>query len=305
MTNEETNTLRDPVLLMIEHEVARRCVEEKLANSAFNVLPTSGRDTDYDFTALSDQGCVIVADIDGFCARDGADMSNGHEYRTGADLPVILLLTQKQRDRLDDKVRQRVNFCLIKPVSKKLLSTIVQAASAEHARIADLRNEALRRKSAIGKLVSGEFEIRTLEETRNLATMLSLACPIPENAAIGMAELMVNAIEHGNLGIGFGLKSKLLSKGEWHSEITRRLNLEENRGKKVIITLKKTSTEIEFRVIDEGAGFNRNAVMSGISDPFRTHGRGILIAETQCFDSLEYQGRGNVAVGIIRIELAS
>ena len=68
------------------------------------------------------------------------------------------------------------------------------------------------------------------------------------------------------------------------------------------ISLKKTSTEIEFRVIDEGDGFDKDVVMSGMADPLRIHGRGIQIAETQCFDSLEYHGRGNVAVGIIRTE---
>jgi len=291
----------DPVLLMFEHAAARQSIEESLTKLAFNVLPFANGSTTYDFARLSDEGCVIVADVGGLSAHCGAVKSSGQEQPIGTELPVILLLTQNERDRLDDKVRQRVNYCLVEPVSEKLLSAIVQAASAEYTRILDLRNEALRRKSAIGKLVSGEFEIRTISETRNLATMLSLTCPVPENAAVGMVELMVNAIEHGNLGIGFELKSKLLAKGEWHNEIKRRLDLKENRGEKVTITLKKTSTEIEFRVIDEGAGFNRDAVMSGMSDLLRTHGRGIQIAETQCFDSLEYQGRGNVVVGIIRI----
>lgn len=290
-----------PVLLMIKSGVPRRCVEEKLMHSQFDVLPLANSETEYDFTELSDNGCVIVADVDGFTERYKALLSDREEQPIGTKLPVILLLTQEERDRLDDKVHQRVNYCLIEPVSEKLLSAIVQAASAEHTRILDLRNETLRRKSAIGNLVSGEFEIRTLSETRNLATMLSLTCPVPANAAIGMAELMVNAIEHGNLGIGFELKSKLLASGDWHNEITRRLGLDENREKKVKISLKKTLTEIEFRVIDEGDGFNRDTVMSGMSDPLRIHGRGIQIAETQCFNSLEYQGRGNVAVGIIRL----
>ncbi len=77
------------------------------------------------------------------------------------------------------------------------------------------------RLPAIGQIRAGKFEIRTLDEARNLAAMLSLACPDSGQAGVSFLELMINAIEHGNLG--FEEKSELLAQDTWREEIDRRL----------------------------------------------------------------------------------
>ena len=288
----------NPILLMLEQAITRQQVENYLAKTAFKLVPDLADNTVHDFTKLSEDGGIVVADIGGLGAGNSADMLA--EIRGPADLPLILLLSREEQDDLDDELRRRAAYCLITPVSEHNLNAILHATSAEHAQTAGLRHEVQQRTSAIGSIISGEFEIRTLDEARHLATMLSLACPEPETAAIGMMELMLNAIEHGNLGVSFDLKSELLAKGEWQSEIDRRLNLDENIGKKATIGFKKSNGQIEIRVSDEGSGFDKNDTMSRILDPFRTHGRGIQIAENQCFNSLEYQGTGSVVVAIIR-----
>ncbi len=44
---------------------------------------------------------------------------------------------------------------------------------------------------------------------------------------MGLSELLVNAIEHGNLEIGYDEKSRLLQSEGWQGEIDRRLALPE------------------------------------------------------------------------------
>ena len=160
MTNEATYIVDIPVLLMVERAATRRRVKEHLTKAAFNVLPFANKNTAYDFAKLSDDGCVIVTDVGGLSARHGAVMLNRHEQPTGIDLPVILLSTRKERDRLDDEVRQRADYCLVNSDSEQNLGSIVHAASAEHTRMINLRNEARRRKSAIGIRSIGRGSVR-------------------------------------------------------------------------------------------------------------------------------------------------
>ena len=44
---------------------------------------------------------------------------------------------------------------------------------------------------------------------RDLATLLSNICPDPQRVVVGMSELLINAVEHGNLGITYDEKGVL------------------------------------------------------------------------------------------------
>ena len=160
-----------------------------------------------------------------------------------------------------------------------------------------LRDEVRRRSSAIGLIQSGEFQIRTLEEARNLSTMLSLACPSPESVALGLVELIVNGIEHGNLGIKYEEKTVLIEQGRWMEEVVSRLAMPENEKKYVTVLFLKVARKIRFRIIDCGDGFDYSNYLEITPERLLgQHGRGILMAQGGCFDRMEYQGAGNEVV---------
>lgn len=290
-----------PVILLIEHAGTRRRVMELLAKETYNIIPAPDEATARRFAAMSDKGSVILADLKGIAAADCGKDSSEPELPSWKDIPLILLLTQKEHNELSDEIKQQTSYCLVKPVAENSLKALMLAVTTERQQLVDLRKEVKRRSSAIGHIVSGEFEFQTFDEARNLATMLSVACPNTEDAAVGMMELMVNAIEHGNLGIDFEKKSELLQAGNWREEITRRLTLDDYKDRVVRVAFRRREHDIEIRVTDEGRGFDKEKVMAGITDPFRTHGRGIQIAEAQCFDELRYLGAGNVVVGTIHM----
>jgi hypothetical protein len=60
--------------------------------------------------------------------------------------------------------------------------------------------------------------IRTLEEARALASFVALLGAQPETLAMG-SELLVNGVEHGNLGIDFAEKSRLRESDCWEDEM--------------------------------------------------------------------------------------
>ena len=59
------------------------------------------------------------------------------------------------------------------------------------------------------------LKFKTLNEAKWHSGQLSTFCPHPNRALIGLTELFVNAIEHGNLAISSEEKAFHLEKGTW------------------------------------------------------------------------------------------
>ena len=112
---------------------------------------------------------------------------------------------------------------------------------------------------------------------------------------IGLREIIVNAIEHGNLGITYIEKTDLLKSGNYQEEIRRRLMTEANDRRKVRIKLTLTPTQIRYRISDEGKGFDHNRFGFHM-DPEQVeaslHGRGIFITRN-AFSQVLYNESGN------------
>jgi hypothetical protein len=112
---------------------------------------------------------------------------------------------------------------------------------------------------------------------------------------------MVNAVEHGNLGVSYQEKSLLKWDGDWEAEIHRRLALPQFRDRFATIRLERTPESVVFTISDQGNGFEWHKFL--IFDPdraFDPNGRGIAMARMMSFSSLEYQGCGNVVVATVR-----
>lgn len=149
-------------------------------------------------------------------------------------------------------------------------------------------------KPAIGRLVSGVFEIRTLAEAERLATMLAADHPDPERLATGIWELLSNAVEHGNLEIDFAAKRDLLMRGAFAEEVERRLHEPPYADRVVRVAFGRSRRRIKLRIEDQGAGFDHAAVLHQGLPLDGPNGRGITIASRLCFDTLTYRGAGNV-----------
>ncbi|WP_419903921.1 ATP-binding protein [Kiloniella sp.] len=143
-------------------------------------------------------------------------------------------------------------------------------------------------------ITSGSFEFRTVDEARNLTTMLSLACPGADGIVIGLNELLQNAVEHGNLEIGYNLKTELLETGRLYEEIHNRLQMSPFNERVVTVNYSRNNKEIVFVIQDQGKGFNWRKYLT-IDDERITssHGRGIALAKMMAFTELNYNGSGN------------
>jgi len=159
-------------------------------------------------------------------------------------------------------------------------------------RIVKLRREMVRRSSAIGQIVEGVFKFKTRREAQNLATMLSMTCPNPMPIAVGLAELLINGVEHGCLEIGHDEKGTLIEGGALAAEVRRRRALPEYADRFVTVEFQREPNRLCFLIKDGGSGFDYQHYILATDGHTKKHGRGIMMAKA-CFETLEYQGNGS------------
>ena len=151
-------------------------------------------------------------------------------------------------------------------------------------------------------LINGVFRIRRLSEAQKLAEFLSESCPEPRMIIIGLNEILVNAIEHGNLAISFQDKTLLQKQNKWIEEIDRLLDSPEHIHQYVEVKFSRQETEIQITVTDQGKGFNwQQFDGSNPKNVLSTHGRGLLMAKSLAFKELKYNSNGNEVTCVISL----
>ncbi|MCU0847029.1 MAG: PAS domain S-box protein [Spirochaetes bacterium] len=116
---------------------------------------------------------------------------------------------------------------------------------------------------------------------------------------LGLREMIVNAIEHGNLGITYDEKTNALENNTYHSLLRERQYGTESSAKKVWIGYELTGKMVKYTVRDCGGGFNYKDILEADSNDINNimsqHGRGIIITRS-IFDELKYNKEGNEVI---------
>lgn len=145
-----------------------------------------------------------------------------------------------------------------------------------------------------------ELEFRTLQDLDTLISFIRALLGYDKKILDGIHAVCLNAIEHGNLQIGYEFKAELLAENLWEEEIHKRLNHPENKNKKAKLVLTKKDGGFYFIVTDQGQGFDWQKYLN--IDPGRAgqkHGRGIAVANAMSFDKLSYNDVGNQVIAFV------
>lgn len=232
----------------------------------------------------------------GLLARIKADSRFPH-------LPVIFQTANDRPQDIAEGIKAGAFYYLVKPVDKEVLFAIVRNA-VNTFRLTDklqanFNPEHIELFSLLHRV---EFKLQSLSEARSLSPIIASFYPLPQRVLLGVSELIINAIEHGNLGISYQEKKSLLQSGEWEPEIMRRLTLPEHNHKKVSILLEHIMNELRLTISDVGAGFDCAEYLEmSTKRAFDPNGRGIAMSKMMSFDSLEYKGMGNQVVTVVKI----
>jgi DNA-binding response OmpR family regulator len=233
---------------------------------------------------------------------DGIEILRRLKAKSATMRASVIMQTALSSDTdIVEGLRAGAYYYLTKPFTSQALLAIVAAAARDRRGYRKLELDAQQATRALACLSSGQFTFQTPEQAWDLATVIAKATPNPERAVGGLSELMLNAVEHGNLGITYAGKSLLLAEDRWRDEVARLLALPEHAAKRASVFFERLEGEIRFLIRDEGAGFEwRDYLELSPERAFHLHGRGIAMSRQVWFDRLEYQGCGNEVLAVIR-----
>ncbi len=209
-------------------------------------------------------------------------------------VPVILQTAKVSKEDILEGLRAGAYYYLTKPFTSEILHSVVKTAVRDRSYNKALLASLNVTKSSVKLLETARFRFRSLEDVRAVSSLVACASNEPDKVAMGLSELMVNAIEHGNLLIGYEEKSELRKQDKWEAEIRHRLELPENKEKFAWIEVDNQPQQVVYTIGDQGDGFNWEEFMEfDTNRVMDNHGRGIAMANKLYFSSLEYQGNGN------------
>jgi CheY-like chemotaxis protein/anti-sigma regulatory factor (Ser/Thr protein kinase) len=213
------------------------------------------------------------------------------------DLPVIMLTGDNRQQDIIEGLAEGAHYYLTKPSPEDVLKLVIKNALDEYRQKSDLRALLGQQKNNLNLIHRAEFRYRNLKEARDLALLLADASQDPARTLSGYSELLINAVEHGNLGISYADKSSLLKEGRWVTEVEARLQHPDYADRLVEVTLDKSSGSSRVTITDQGNGFDWRAYIEFSPERvFDLHGRGIAMSKAISFDSLEYVGKGNSVI---------
>jgi len=214
---------------------------------------------------------------------------------------VIMQTARAGKDEVQQGMDAGAYYYLTKPYKEQEIQSIVETAVNDSLHKQQVKETVEQNVSTFGLVKKGMIEYKTLQECQALATLLANTYPDAEKVSTGLSELMINALEHGNLAIDYDEKTRLKEKGTWLSEINRRCNLPKYNNKTVSISYSKDDTSIKLTIEDEGAGFDWKSYLRLTPERAKdNHGRGIVIAQ-KSFDTLEYIGSGNKLIAQVQL----
>lgn len=208
--------------------------------------------------------------------------------------PVIMQTAMAAKKEVMEGIEAGSYYYLTKPFEGEMLISIVKAAINDRNQYKELQSELDQSTRPLKKMFRAEFGFKSLQEARDLALFIANACFDAQKVVMGLSEILINAIEHGNLGISYDEKTVLVDDGRWEQEVENRLQQDNYRNKQALLIFNRDESGCHIVVKDQGQGFEWDNYLT-ISPERATHnhGRGIAMAVMLGFSKVEYRGCGN------------
>lgn len=182
------------------------------------------------------------------------------------------------------------------------LRRVLKTFARDHKLMINLKRDVEWRATGSQQISEGEFRFQSRAEAYDLARKLGTVTSDPVRVAIGLTELLVNAIEHGCFQIGASEKSRLIDQDRLDEELNVRHMRPEFRDRFATVKYTRGYDFIEFIITDPGEGFDYENQQSAFQNSSAAaSGRGLMMAD-QLFTSLAYSGKGNIVIARIAFD---
>ncbi|MEE9342069.1 MAG: response regulator [Gammaproteobacteria bacterium] len=292
------------ILIVDDEELNRIIIEEYLDGEDFIIeMAEDGESAWTTLEANPDKYDVVLLDrmMPGISGIEVLSRIKAHPILES--IPVILQTARASKEDIIEGLSAGAYYYLTKPFEQEELLSVLKTTVEDRMRFKEMNAHVQKNVQTMGLMEMSIFKFKTMEEGRCLASVLANACPDPDRVALGLSELIINAVEHGNLGITYDEKSSLNDMGTWNDEVIKRLQLPENLPKFVEVKYEKLSSKIRITIKDQGKGFDWEPYLDMQAErAFDNHGRGIALTKLSSFDSLQYQGSGNEVVACLEVD---
>lgn len=215
-------------------------------------------------------------------------------------IPVILQTALTSNEDFKKGLSLGAYYYIKKPIKLEILKPLIKAALRDAQRLNQLKENLKKTDITLGLTNEWKLSFRTHEQATSIAKLVAKACPSPERSLIGLLEILLNAVEHGIAEIGYHNKSKFMQQGIFKSELEKRLNRDEKQNQYANLHFLKHKDHISVQVDDPGPGFNWQEYLDfNIQRATDSHGRGIAMAKSYSFDSIEFSEQGNMVIARI------
>ncbi len=288
------------VLLAEDDEIWRTVVATILRKNGFNVLEAADGDAALKFYhAAGNTIDVVLADIlmPGVNGVELAKMNFENRF-----LPFIICSAVNDPFTALDALHHGVQDYLVKPVEEHLLMNVLVGALARHR----FYQETKENPAFEGNLDRIIIEPRLGEITRAHSWLFHKVAPLhlsnrDKAFVYALYEFLMNAHEHGCLGLGEQRKAELIRSDRYAEELIQRE--QETHGGRIEVCISLLQDKVAVTIEDDGRGFDFEHYMHISRDELverltRPSGRGIAIA-SRYFDSVFY-GSGGSRVTLIK-----
>jgi len=298
------NTAPLSILAVDDNPTSLRLLEAMLKRNNFSVCTAvNGREA-MDILQNDHEKLDIILLDRMMPEMDGIEVCNAMKAdKNFRNIPIIMQTAASRPEEISEGIAAGVFYYLTKPLIQETLLSVVSAAGKQVRQHRQLRNEMRRHKMSFGLVQILKCTFKTLEEAESLSVFLANFFEDPDRILTGISELLVNAVEHGNLAISYETKSELVAEQKWQQEIKRRLDDPKFGKRQVTVIFERKKGACYIQITDEGDGFQWKQYME--VDPSRAmhnHGRGIAMANMLSFSQLIYNEKGNQVTGIVRAE---
>jgi DNA-binding response OmpR family regulator len=280
------------IMLVEDEEINLRLMEGMLGHLGHRlILARNGREAIKKFNKFLPD--IVILDI--LMPRiSGIEVLKEIRSRNTGTIVIMVTASNKEEHAIES-LRLGANNYLKKPVHYDDLVPLI------HKYNSTIQKRSME-KLVLSKMVSRKFLMEIENDlqiipkiAQYLANETSTLFDKDEIVSVNIAllELLVNAFEHGNLGISYADKSKAISEKRLDRLYEERLADPAYSRRKIIIDFTLEKDACEWIITDEGDGFQSEEYTTLNEDNRENeHGRGIFISNFH-LDELQYIGKGN------------
>ncbi len=277
-------------------------IGEQLARLGFDVTYLrEGLGALDELKSLTDKVSALVLDWRSDDPKNSAFVEALAVKAAGLNLPVLVFAAASRPGDIEIVSAAGLRNILTIPCQ---LADLKNALAAVTVRPSVDRQENVFKFNCAASLVeSCRFRFRTPDDVEKLAPLIAEILPYPERTVKGVSELMLNAIEHGNLEIGQERKSEWVARGVYQNELMKRLQTPPYSTRWAELIVNRRDNGVMVVITDQGCGFCWQDVIevdapegSPVTDPC---GDGLAQAARESFDELRFNVAGNKVIAFV------